>query len=208
MADPIHFIADVGVLTLLGLLGGRPPRASRAAPSAAPGGATAAGPTRGAARSVQPGSSSAPPREPASPADFESLPVDGSAARRGALVLIEQVRSVVRNGLPFSALESIWRRTALPQREVVAVLGIPERTLARRKAEGQFTAAESDRLYRLARSVAQAEAVLGDVEKARRWLTTPNRALGGEVPLTLLDTDPGSRQVEDVLERIAYGVHG
>jgi putative toxin-antitoxin system antitoxin component (TIGR02293 family) len=48
---------------------------------------------------------------------------------------------------------------------------------------------------------------LGSEEKAARWLHTPNRALGGNLPLELLDTDLGSRQVEEVLGRIEHGVY-
>ena len=49
--------------------------------------------------------------------------------------------------------------------------------------------------------------MIGDEEKAVGWLRTPNRALGGERPLDQLDTDLGSRAVEDILGRIAYGVY-
>ena len=48
---------------------------------------------------------------------------------------------------------------------------------------------------------------LGDEEKAAAWLKTPNRALRGARPLDQLDTDPGVREVESVLGRIAYGVY-
>ena len=41
---------------------------------------------------------------------------------------------------------------------------------------------------------------------AARWLRRPNRALNGELPIDLLDTDVGARQIEDVLGRIAHGV--
>jgi putative toxin-antitoxin system antitoxin component (TIGR02293 family) len=48
--------------------------------------------------------------------------------------------------------------------------------------------------------------VLGDADKARRWLKAPNRALGGEVPFDLLDTDIGAHQIEDVLMRLNHGI--
>jgi putative toxin-antitoxin system antitoxin component (TIGR02293 family) len=48
--------------------------------------------------------------------------------------------------------------------------------------------------------------VLGSTDKAARWLHTENRALGGQTPLALLDTDLGTRQVEEVLGRIEHGV--
>ena len=69
------------------------------------------------------------------------------------------------------------------------------------------TVAESDRAVRLARVYAIAVEMIGEEEKAVEWLSTPNRALGGERPLDQLDTDVGTRQVEDVLGRIAYGVY-
>jgi putative toxin-antitoxin system antitoxin component (TIGR02293 family) len=86
------------------------------------------------------------------------------------------------------------------------ILGIPPRTVARRKEARQLNPQESDRLYRLARAAAQAVAVLGSLDKARLWLKTPNRALGCELPLDLLDTEIGARQVDDVLLRLNYGI--
>jgi putative toxin-antitoxin system antitoxin component (TIGR02293 family) len=59
----------------------------------------------------------------------------------------------------------------------------------------------------MARVYASAVEMIGDKQKAAEWLRTPNRALGGEKPLDQLDTDTGTRMVEDVLGRIAYGVY-
>jgi putative toxin-antitoxin system antitoxin component (TIGR02293 family) len=83
---------------------------------------------------------------------------------------------------------------------------MPARTLARRRISRRLAADESDRLYRLARIAAQAFAVFGTEEKASTWLRRPNRALDHELPLRLLDTDLGTRQVEDILGRIEHGV--
>ena len=71
----------------------------------------------------------------------------------------------------------------------------------------RLTAAESDRTVRLARVYATAVEMIGNGGKAVEWLRTPNRALGGELPLDRLDTDLGAREVEDILGRIAYGVY-
>jgi putative toxin-antitoxin system antitoxin component (TIGR02293 family) len=117
-----------------------------------------------------------------------------------------EILELVRTGLPYQALESIRERLNLSLQEAAILLHVPLRTLARRRHDRKLDAGESDRLYRLARIAAQAVAVLGTEEKAATWLRRPNRALNGEVPLGLLDTDLGSRQVEDVLGRIAHGV--
>ncbi|HEU4577887.1 MAG TPA: antitoxin Xre-like helix-turn-helix domain-containing protein [Polyangiaceae bacterium] len=131
----------------------------------------------------------------------------GTTRQRAKHLSLHQVRDAVRKGLPYSALEALQAALDSSVKELSAVLGIPERTIARRKDEQHLTAAESDRLYRVARTLAHAASVLGTLEKARLWLKRPSRALGGEAPLTLLDTDVGARQVEEALLRIVYGIH-
>jgi putative toxin-antitoxin system antitoxin component (TIGR02293 family) len=118
------------------------------------------------------------------------------------------LRSSILNGLPFSAFEAVQKEIDLPQNLLSNILGIPTRTMARRKENQQLTSVESDRLYRVARVFAFSVDTLGDVEKARTWMKSPNRGLGGEIPLTLLDTDIGAQQVEDVLQRLNYGIYG
>ena len=125
-------------------------------------------------------------------------------AKRGAGDLI----AAVREGLPAGTLVRLAERLGLSQADLSAKLGIPLRTLNRRIAQhGRLTASESDRTARMAQVFADAVETLGDEPKAAQWLKTPNRALDGVSPLDLLDTDPGVREVEQVLGRIAYGVY-
>ena len=115
---------------------------------------------------------------------------------------------LVRKGLPASTVTTLARKLEVGNGVLSRTLGIPVRTLTRRLGQGALlTSAESDRTVRLARLYAHAVEMIGDADKAIEWLRTPNRALGGERPLDQLDTDPGARQVEDVLGRIAYGVY-
>ncbi len=115
---------------------------------------------------------------------------------------------LIREGLPVKALLLLAERLDIRQAEISEKIGIPKRTLTRRLTQhSRLTAAESDRAVRLAQVYANAAETLGDGEKAAAWLKTPNRALRGGRPLDQLDTDPGVREVEDVLGRIAYGVY-
>jgi putative toxin-antitoxin system antitoxin component (TIGR02293 family) len=115
---------------------------------------------------------------------------------------------LVREGLPVKALFLLAERLNLRQAEISEKIGIPQRTLTRRLAQHtRLTPAESDRAVRLAQVYSTAVDTLGDEDKAASWLKTPNRALRGGRPLDQLDTDPGVREVEDVLGRIAYGVY-
>lgn len=119
---------------------------------------------------------------------------------------LAELRDSVRSGLPFSALVALTQQLEISPQQFTAVFGIPPRTVARRKEARHLTPQESDRLYRVARAVSQAVEVLGSIEKARVWLKTPNRALGKEIPLDLLDTEIGARQVEEVLLHLNYGI--
>jgi len=114
---------------------------------------------------------------------------------------------LLRQGLPFVALESTMAAFALSREEVAAVLDLPLRTFARRKKEQRLAADESDRLYRLTRVITHAERVFHSRVKATEWLHRPNRALNGAIPLQLLDNEIGAIQVDDVLGRIEHGVY-
>lgn len=114
---------------------------------------------------------------------------------------------MLRKGLRYSALERTGERGGLSPDEVVEALGLPRRTLARRKQEGVLSPSESERVMRLARVIERAADVIGGGDRANEWLRKPNKALGGESPLSLLDTDVGAQEVEDVLGRIEYGVY-
>jgi putative toxin-antitoxin system antitoxin component (TIGR02293 family) len=118
-----------------------------------------------------------------------------------------ELREAILRGLPYRSFEALAAAFHIAKQDLLALLRVPPRTLARRKRARRFEADESDRLFRIGRIAVQAEAVLGDREKAAAWLQEPNRALGGRIPLRQLDTDPGARQVEDLLLRIAHGVY-
>ncbi len=113
----------------------------------------------------------------------------------------------IRSGLPFEALDAIASRFSLGATELVRILRLPQRTLARRKKTRILTADESDRLMRVARIAALAEETLGNSTRAGRWLHEPNAALGSIPPIRWLDTDLGAKEVEELLIRIGHGVY-
>ncbi len=64
----------------------------------------------------------------------------------------------------------------------------------------------SERLERLARMTVLAEEVWEDAELAHEFLTSPQPQLGGARPTDLARTDLGTRQVEELLNRIEYSL--
>jgi putative toxin-antitoxin system antitoxin component (TIGR02293 family) len=142
-------------------------------------------------------------------ADYVLDVLGGSKVFRGrAVATAAELRVRIQQGFPYSALDSVRERLGLSLPEAAHVLHTPVRTLARRRVDRKLQASESDRLYRLARVAGEAVQVFGSEATAVQWLRRPNRALAGETPLHLLDTEIGARQVEDALGRLEFGVTG
>lgn len=113
----------------------------------------------------------------------------------------------IRKGFPPRAVGSIKKALDMTDRDIAAALGISEKTIQRkRRKEEKFSLVESDRLYRLAHLFALAARVLGSNEAAQQWLNAPQYELAGEVPLEAMKTEVGAREVEEILNRIKFGV--
>lgn len=113
---------------------------------------------------------------------------------------------VIRQGIPSSAVDSLARSIRVSQSEFSTLLGIPERTLVRRKKEGVLSSEESAKLVRMARVTNRAREVFEDFGAALEWLKSPNASLLGATPISLLDTEIGAESVMDTLGRIEHGV--
>lgn len=113
----------------------------------------------------------------------------------------------IEGGLPFDALARFQRRIGLPSAKVAELTQIPLRTLTRRRALGRLRPDESDRLIRASRLFENVvELFEGDVEAARRWVTSPQKALAGATPLAFTKTELGAREVENLVGRLEHGV--
>jgi putative toxin-antitoxin system antitoxin component (TIGR02293 family) len=113
----------------------------------------------------------------------------------------------VRKGLSYRTFERFQRNSGLPVERVLALINMPRRTMTRRKREGRFLPAESDRLLRASRIFGKAlELFEGDRDAATEWLTTPQPGLGGTVPLDLATSEIGALEVERLVGRLEHGV--
>jgi putative toxin-antitoxin system antitoxin component (TIGR02293 family) len=121
------------------------------------------------------------------------------ASRERAESAVPDVRGV-REGLDVAALDKLRTWLGLRDEVLEQVLSVSARTLQRRRTGNQrLTSSESDRLWRVLHIIHRAVGALGDEEAARTWLLTPKTLLGGESPLERLDTEPGLREIEDML---------
>jgi putative toxin-antitoxin system antitoxin component (TIGR02293 family) len=131
----------------------------------------------------------------------------GGKAGTGMLIKSEgQMESLLRAGIPVTALNSLRDKWGFTIAELAEALDIAKSTLMRKQEQrGSLSSADSDRLYRLASILSLAEEYIGDLAKARHWIRQPNLVLGGVTPLKALETEIGAQRVTQVLGRIAYG---
>lgn len=116
------------------------------------------------------------------------------------------VRSV-EHGLSFRVLELLQKNLAMSTLQVTEYISLAPRTLSRRRKEGRLTPDESDKILRITRLFAKALTLFeGDPDASRRWLISPQRAVGGAIPLELAKTEVGAREVENLLHRAECGV--
>lgn len=129
----------------------------------------------------------------------------------GTAILGRRIRSIgdlektVRHGLPKKALRLTAERVSNSAGDARRVMFhiVPEGTLKRRT---RLSAAESERTERLARVIASAEYAWNDRDNAREWLTKPHPELGRQTPLESAISELGARRVEELLDRLFYGI--
>jgi len=110
-------------------------------------------------------------------------------------------------GFDFSSFTRLQKAMDVPRYQLAELVRIKPRTLTRREVEGKLHPDESERLLRAARLFQKAiELFEGDAAAARTWLTTSNRALSGKRPIDLARTEPGAREVENLIGRLEHGV--
>jgi putative toxin-antitoxin system antitoxin component (TIGR02293 family) len=130
----------------------------------------------------------------------------------GRRLIRKQVRretdleQAVAAGLPAEVVRHLADSTGTTLRELQEVTLIDRSTFSRRiRQHARLKVDESDRIARVARVAALAMEALGR-DEALRWLREPNVALGKRIPLGMLGTDAGARQVEQIIGRIGHGV--
>jgi putative toxin-antitoxin system antitoxin component (TIGR02293 family) len=122
-------------------------------------------------------------------------------------VRIDDVILAVRRGLPYEALRRFSSETGFPLAAVASMIEIPERTLARRRADGRLAPDESERLLRISRVFEKAVGLFeGSVTEAIAWLANPKRALGNHSPFEYARFEVGAREVENLIGRLEHGV--
>jgi putative toxin-antitoxin system antitoxin component (TIGR02293 family) len=114
----------------------------------------------------------------------------------------------VEEGLPVKDVVEFGRQAGFTIDELAQLMRIPPRTYARRVAsKSRLKGPESERAVRIMRLFDQAKQVFGTHEATHRWFNSRILALGRKTPLEFAQTEPGAREVENVIGRIEHGVY-
>ncbi len=116
--------------------------------------------------------------------------------------------NIIEEGLYPRAIDRVKTALELNDYEVSSALGVSVKTIGRIRAQPKkrLKVVVGDRLFRTARLFALAASVFEDKESAREWLRTPQIGLKNRIPIELINTEAGAREVEDLLGRIEHGV--
>jgi len=110
-----------------------------------------------------------------------------------------------RKGIPKSRLLSIARETGLTLKELSSYLRISTRSIQDKEAHQLIAPGPSERALYIAKLFRTGIAVFDSREKFHHWLNSGNVAMGGEKPVSYLDTFSGIQFVLDELNAIQYG---
>jgi putative toxin-antitoxin system antitoxin component (TIGR02293 family) len=119
---------------------------------------------------------------------------------------MQELDAAVNAGLPKRSLVLLSSRLYPDYRAATAFKFkiIPPATWKRRVE--RLSRQESERIERLARVLAYAEYVLDERSEARQWMNAPHRELNGKTPVDTARSEIGARWVEDILNKLFFGL--
>jgi putative toxin-antitoxin system antitoxin component (TIGR02293 family) len=114
---------------------------------------------------------------------------------------------VARMGISKTDLERFKETTGLDYDQLSAALSVARATLINKKGSEKFNQSVSEKIVSLADIYTYGYEVFEDVERFNQWIFRPNRALGGQSPYDILDSQFGREEVRNLIGRIDYGVY-
>jgi putative toxin-antitoxin system antitoxin component (TIGR02293 family) len=118
------------------------------------------------------------------------------------------VHEAIHAGFPGRALLRAMP-DGMPLPTLLPVFGISVRTFMRVKSapDRRLDAEQSGRVWQFAELFTKVSDTLGSDARAVDWMMAPAMALENRRPIDLLTTSVGAQLVDDVVERMRYGVY-
>lgn len=115
--------------------------------------------------------------------------------------------TIIRKGLPYDSIEVISKKSDLPIKQILNLLGVPQTTYNKKKKEKDLLSGRDSEIVLVLSEVLEYGLQVFNEEKDKfhRWLKKPNISLGGTPPETLFDSLTGIQEVRNSLNRLEYG---
>jgi putative toxin-antitoxin system antitoxin component (TIGR02293 family) len=110
-----------------------------------------------------------------------------------------------RKGIQKSTLLSIAKEAGLTLKELSTYLRISTRSIQEKEPSQFIAPGPSERALYIAKLFKTGSDIFGSMDKFRNWLNIENSVMGGEKPVSYLDTYSGIQLVIDELNAIEYG---
>ncbi|WP_374451866.1 antitoxin Xre/MbcA/ParS toxin-binding domain-containing protein [Phenylobacterium sp.] len=124
---------------------------------------------------------------------------------------------LLRNGLTARDAKAIVASLALPQGRAWTALNVSQAMVnAKARRDQTLSVPEAERVVGVAKLIGQVQQMVVDAGEPEgfsavawisSWLVAPLPALGGELPITLLDTMEGQELIAKLLGQIRGGVY-
>jgi putative toxin-antitoxin system antitoxin component (TIGR02293 family) len=112
----------------------------------------------------------------------------------------------IKEGVSKEELENLKNGAELDYDTLAKLVNVAKATLHSKKGKAKFDQYISERIFLIADLYSYGYEVFGNRQKFNSWMKTENAALGGIIPLSLIDTMYGIEEVRHLIGRIAYGV--
>ena len=110
-----------------------------------------------------------------------------------------------RKGIQKSMLLSIARESGLTLKELSTYLRISTRSIQEKDPSQLIAPGPSERALYIAKLFKLGIKIFGSQDKFHNWLNSVNSVMGGEKPVSYLDTFSGIQLILDELNAIEYG---
>jgi putative toxin-antitoxin system antitoxin component (TIGR02293 family) len=114
---------------------------------------------------------------------------------------------IIDSGVSYQLFLLISDYAPFSDKDWAEMLDISLKTLSRyRSDKAHFKPLQSERILEMAEVTSLGLQIFGDMDKLKRWLETPNFALGGHTPRELLRDSYGKELVVTELQHINHGI--
>lgn len=119
-----------------------------------------------------------------------------------------QVSRLIEDGISFQLFEQIQEYSPFSDIQWAEILELSTKSLSRYKSikDFRFKVLQSEKIVEVLEILIKGHDVFGSMGKFQRWISTPNFALGGNVPADLIRTSYGQKLVMTELTHIDHGI--